>query len=197
MTYLEKYKLKNPGLSTKQLVDVVLNTCPHGDNGLAICCPPDLRYNGMKNEQRCPICWIREIPETEPTNNITDEREDGNMKKFTKDDLKVGYVVKFRKGDLRMIMPTARNTLVAIGPDGQNGDIYHYNNNLTSRVGPRLDIIEVYGYTTWDNEIYNISTDNRPLLWKREEKTCDSCAHKVVCTHVGMCEHYMEKETSK
>lgn len=124
-------------------------------------------------------------------------------KNFTKADLKVGYVVKFRRGDLRMIMPASLGKLVAIASDGSNGDISKYRDDLTHQYGEKaadfagLDIMEVYGLSCWDHEAYMISTSSRELLWKREEKTCDSCAHKVVCTHVGMCEHYMEKNANE
>jgi hypothetical protein len=122
-------------------------------------------------------------------------------KKFTKDDLKVGYVVKFRRGDLRMVMPSASGHLLVAGVDGSNGDIPHYNDDLIHSYGAehpsmfkQLDIMEVYGLSRWDFKALEISTEGRELLWKREpEKTCDDCAHKVVCPHVGMCEHFMAK----
>lgn len=124
-------------------------------------------------------------------------------KQFTKADLKVGYVVKFHRGDLRMIMPTADGMLVAIASDGTYVDIHGYRDDLTHQYRDKsadfkgLDIMEVYGFNHWHYEACKISTSDRDLLWKREEKTCDSCAHKVVCTHVGMCEHYLEKNANK
>lgn len=128
-------------------------------------------------------------------------------KKFTKDDLKVGYVVKFRRGDLRMIMPGYCGQLLAIASDGSNGELDKYEDNLLHSYGldnsrihrdfKSLDIMEVYGFSCRDHTAYYISTEYRDLLWKREEKTCDSCAHKVVCTHVGMCEHYLEKNANE
>lgn len=96
-------------------------------------------------------------------------------KKFTKADLKVGYVVKFRRGDLRMIMPASLGKLVAIASDGTNGDISKYRDDLTHRYGEKatdfadFDIMEVYGLSCWDHEAYMISTSSRELLWKREE----------------------------
>lgn len=204
MTYLEKYKLEHPGLSSEQYLKHVIDTCPRGALGIPIFCPQDLRTPGMTNEARCPICWNREIPGTEPTNNTTNEREDGNMsKKFTKKDLKVGYVVKLRKGEIRMIMPGENGALVVINKDGTHSRLNdQFDDDLKMRgefrAIPEIDIMEVYGFAKYDYMAVKFSTEDRDLLWKREpEKTCDSCAHKVVCTHVGMCEHYMEKEASK
>ena len=120
-------------------------------------------------------------------------------KKFTKDDLKAGYVVKYRNGNLRMVMPSTGG-LVLTSIDGQWLNIStELHDDLTAVPWPvdsndhSLDVMEVYGLARYGNSTWHISTANRELLWEREEKTCDSCAHKVVCTHLGMCEHYMAK----
>ena len=123
-------------------------------------------------------------------------------KNFTKDDLKVGYVVKYRNGNLRMVMPSTGG-LVLTSIDGQWLNIStELNDDLTALPWPldsndqSLDVMEVYGLARYGNSTWHISTNNRELLWKREEeskKTCDQCIHKVVCTHVGMCEHFAEK----
>lgn len=203
MTYLEKYKLEHPGLSDEQCQDVMINTCPHNEHGLAIYCPRDLSGIAcfMANSQRCPICWNREIPGTEPTNNTTNEREDGNMsKKFTKKDLKVGYVVKYRNGEFAIVMPYTGGLLVFTDLEGKHGRENQYQSDLLVNPGlnHNFDVMEVYGFNKYCHRTMGLSSEYRELLWKREpEKTCDNCAHKVVCTHVGMCEHYMEKEASK
>ena len=120
-------------------------------------------------------------------------------KKFTKDDLKVGYVVKLRNGDTRMVMPQASGSLVVTDAKGFWSFLSDYRDDLTFD-GIKVcdccdhDIMEVYGLADLGAYTVNFDSLRRKLLWKREEeKTCDSCAHKVVCTHVGMCEHYMEK----
>lgn len=125
-------------------------------------------------------------------------------KQFTKDDLKVGYVVRIRKGDLYMVTMNADDKLTMVTDSGSWMRLYAYNNDLTdspltssfslSVAEPKYDIVEVYGYSRFGNRTARIETDYRPLLWKREEKTCDQCIHKVVCTHVGMCEHFAEKK---
>ena len=198
MTYLEKYKEEHPGLSDEEYLKVVMHNCPIDNDGRTLRCPPTSKVKPCISNA-CPVCWNQEIPGTE--NN---ESEDGNMsKQFTKKDLKVGYVVKYRNGNLRMVMPsTGGLVLTSIGGQWLNIST-ELNDDLTAVPWPvdsndhSLDVMEVYGLARYGNSTLHISTNNRELLWKREEKTCDSCAHKVVCTHVGMCEHYLEKETSK
>lgn len=104
------------------------------------------------------------------------EREDKNMNKnFTKADLKVGYVVKYRNGNLRMVMPYLGG-LVLTSIDGSWLNIdTELNNDLTGTrvifgVDDTFDVMEVYGLNTYGSYTCHISTDNRELLWKREEK---------------------------
>lgn len=96
-------------------------------------------------------------------------------KNFTKADLKVGYVVKYRNGNLRMVMPfTGGLVLTAI--DGQWLNIgTGLNDDLTEKRGPfswngGLDVMEVYDLNYYENKTCEISTKNRELLWKREEE---------------------------
>lgn len=104
------------------------------------------------------------------------ESEDKNMNKnFTKADLKVGYVVKYRNGNLRMVMPYAGG-LVLTSIDGSWLNIgTDLDDDLTEKmdifgVDGALDVMEVYGLHHYGNSTCRISTDNRELLWKREEK---------------------------
>lgn len=104
------------------------------------------------------------------------EREDKNMNKnFTKDDLKVGYVVKYRNGELRMVMPYSRG-LALTDLDGKWLNINtELNYDLTEvpcvpgTTKNSLDIMEVYGLSAFGSTAYRISTFGRKLLWKREE----------------------------
>ena len=198
MTYLDKYKEEHPGLSDEEYQRIVREDCPIDKDGNTIRCPSSSMVRpGISTT--CPVCWNQEIPGTKPTNN-TNEREDGNMNKnFTKGDLKIGYIVKQRDGELRMVMETRNDGTVLVKNDGWFLALNGYSDDLTHKgdADGGWTIMEVYGYRGHGGGACNISTANRELLWKREEKTCDNCAHKVVCTHVGMCEHYMEKEASK
>ena len=124
-------------------------------------------------------------------------------KNFTKKDLKPGYVVKVRNGTLELVTlsgayGTAANPImISVSDEGTWTDITNgILNDLRSggaSINSEYDIVEVYGYSKYANMALKVSTEYRDLLWKREEKTCDQCIHKVVCSHVGMCEHFAEK----
>lgn len=205
MTYLEKYKEEHPGLSDEEYRSKVARACPHHPNGRALSCPAHLPgYSDAILADRCRMCWNQEIPDTEPTNNTdNNEREDNTMNKnFTKADLKVGYVVKYRNGSLRMVMPYTGGLVLTTRNGGMLDISTALNDDLTyrsfiQRTFKELDVMEVYGLNQHGGDACSISTNNRELLWKREEppkKTCDDCIHKVVCSHVGMCEHFAEKK---
>lgn len=124
-------------------------------------------------------------------------------KNFTKADLKVGYVVKTRAGEVYMVMCNFDGELTMVKANMDWMRLYAYNDDLTDSprtstwlgvANKKYDIMEVYGYSHICARALTVETDNRDLLWKREEKTCDNCIHKVVCSHVGMCEHFAEKK---
>lgn len=113
------------------------------------------------------------------------EKEMKNEQKFTKDDLKPGYVIKLRNGKYYIIWIVGKETLIAT--DG-NLDWQYLSNgwddrlNSTYRGGktyPAItydktkDIVEVYGYVQ-GGEYYargsgEISSCHRPLIWSRQE----------------------------
>ena len=105
--------------------------------------------------------------------------------KFTKDDLKPGYVIKLRNGKYYIIWIVGKETLIAT--DG-NLDWQYLSSAWDDRLDsicrsgkayPAIthdkmrDIVEVYGYVQ-GGEYYargsgEISPDHRPLLWSRQE----------------------------
>lgn len=94
---------------------------------------------------------------------------------FTKDDLKVGYVVKTRACGMYMIMPANDDSLIMVREDRRGEPVNNYLPNLTHNLSSRfdcvqtLDIMEVYGHPALKYHALEISTEYRPLLWKREE----------------------------
>lgn len=96
-------------------------------------------------------------------------------KNFTKADLKVGYVVKYRNGNLRMVMPLEGGTLVLTSDDGSWLHSEDVNDDLTCRrvkwgePTDSLDIMEVYGWSGWPSNAMYVATAGRKLLWKRED----------------------------
>lgn len=90
-----------------------------------------------------------------------------NNKQFTKDDLKVGYVVKLRNGDVRMYMPCSFCSFSLVSTNGTITSCYDID--LTNTEGSCWDVMEVYGYAQNGSSALMISIQNRERLWTREE----------------------------
>ena len=59
-----------------------------------------------------------------------------------------------------------------IGDNGMHDRLLDgsYSDDLKSIGWPELDIIKVYGYTEYAYDSFRIRTEDRPLLWQREER---------------------------
>lgn len=99
-------------------------------------------------------------------------------KKFTKDDIKAGYIVKMRDGSLNMVTVDGDDDLITVDENRDWMRIRDYDNDLRDtgkgsifKTGPnpKYDIVEVYGGCYSRGESLKISTEDRDLLWKREE----------------------------
>lgn len=121
--------------------------------------------------------------------------------KFTREDLKSGYVVKLRNGELRMVVRAGRFTKVLVSPIGgwaylssnwgddlKRVDLYRHNHH-ESVPSKSQDIMEVYGLvqsTEHYGEALICSTAYRPLLWTRTpavkmtlEEICEKLGYEV------------------
>lgn len=87
-------------------------------------------------------------------------------KELKKEDLKVGYVVKFNDGVLGMVAPVVKdngeNDLII----RFNDSVYHYTYITYDTL---LSINKVYGYSANARAPFSISATFRELLWKREK----------------------------
>lgn len=95
-------------------------------------------------------------------------------KNFTKDDLKVGYVVRCRNNELHMYMKLADGSSVIIDEYGSALKMEHFDDDLRDKTPESVTdytITEVYGYSESFMHACRISTYRRPLLWKREKPT--------------------------
>lgn len=91
--------------------------------------------------------------------------------KFTKHDLKVGYIVR-DSHDLYMVMVTSSDEQIMVDKNGgwMPLDKYDTNLNHNSDIGSSAySITEVYGYSNSRTKSCDISTYGRTLLWKRED----------------------------
>lgn len=111
-----------------------------------------------------PECEVEFYADTE------DVKEQKENEMFTKDDLKVGYLVKTRSGELAHVVDTEQNGLCLNYVGGHNY-MRVYTDDLinTSGSGSKFDIIEVYGLTENGYEAHKFGINDRKLLWKREE----------------------------
>ena len=99
------------------------------------------------------------------------------MAKFTRADLKPGYIVVLRSGVLGMVMPCVHNDVVRLiiaykstcFRDGFD-IVDFYKEDLTQKFDDSsVDIIEVYGYSCCVQETMQFSIRTRNLLWRRPE----------------------------
>ena len=88
---------------------------------------------------------------------------------FTKSDIKGGYLVKTQFGDIGIVIPTSENEWVLSWEKG--GFIFESKDTTDDLLDidgeDDYDIIEVYGYTTDQSDLFNPLI--RELLFKREE----------------------------
>ena len=90
-----------------------------------------------------------------------------------KDELKVGYLVRHRNGELAMVMPIKfnMNPIGLISSKGHWCSLRQFADDLTFEGSYREnDIMEVWGLNNYIAYTLSVSTNGRELLWKREEK---------------------------
>lgn len=106
--------------------------------------------------------------EVEFYEDVEDAEEQKENEMFTKEDLKVGYLVKVRKGGLAHVVNTTQKGMCLNYEEGR--DTFNiFNNDLTSKWLSGYDIIEVYGLTETGYNAHKFEVGDRKLLWKREE----------------------------
>jgi hypothetical protein len=100
------------------------------------------------------------------------EWSDYMEQEFAKEDLKPCMVVKFRTGELGLVVQTQyRGICIRF----QNSDNFlylsEYMENLKKNDGFNcFDIIQVYGFSEFVSESMRLNTENRELLWERKEQ---------------------------
>lgn len=92
-------------------------------------------------------------------------------RKFTINDIKSGYVVKFRDGKLMMVMRAGDFEKILCDDEGDWIYMSRYSSSFKHPILKRCDIAEVYGLVEeghYEDAAF-LDTDHRPLLWKRSE----------------------------
>lgn len=92
-------------------------------------------------------------------------------KEFKKNDIKSGYVVELRDGSRLMAIRYNQELFnkIIIDEDGEWSHFDQFNNELTSKISSKYDIMKVYGLSQYPYQALNISPRYRPLLWERKE----------------------------
>lgn len=92
---------------------------------------------------------------------------------FTKDDLRIGYVVVLKGGDKAMVMPYRNLGKMKLALDfetyGQCITLDNYFDDL-KHPNNKFNVETVFGYSEYPYSTLNFSTKGRPLIWKREEQ---------------------------
>jgi len=87
---------------------------------------------------------------------------------FTKDDLKIGYVVQLRNGDFRMVINSFKGA-VFMSMDGFSM-FGSYKKDLTiGGFEGKRDVIKIWGFADDIIQSLFIGTISRELLWERKE----------------------------
>lgn len=91
---------------------------------------------------------------------------------MTKSELKPGYVVQFRNGELRMVMPTQKQyVLVAMKSECPFwSGLDNFDENLVNAYNDERTIVKVYGCSEFTTTIWGFERKHRKLLWERSEK---------------------------
>ena len=87
---------------------------------------------------------------------------------FTKDDLKIGYVVQFRSGDFKMVMNSFKGA-VFMSMDGFSMFDYYKKDLTIDVLDGKCDVIKVWGFAHDIMQSLFMGTISRDLLWERKE----------------------------
>lgn len=97
-----------------------------------------------------------------------DAKEHKENEMFTKDDLKVGYLVKVRNGRFAHVVDSTEEGH-CLNYEGGWSELSSYSDSLHSAYNDARDIMEVYGLTEYGYNAHKFEVGKRKLLWKREE----------------------------
>lgn len=89
---------------------------------------------------------------------------------FTKEDLKVGYLVKDKDDEFAHIVYTREEGLCLNYEDGYE-PLSNYSSDLTHKTHSDCDVVEVYGLTARGYNAHKFEVGGRKLLRGREEAT--------------------------
>jgi len=87
---------------------------------------------------------------------------------FTKDDLKIGYVVQLRNGEYEIVMNSIDGVVLMNMGSYSYLDSYEKDLKCCGLLG-KYDVIKVWGFVSDVRQSLFIGTISRDLLWERKE----------------------------
>ena len=109
--------------------------------------------------------------------SFTDEMIERKIS-FTKDDLKVGYVVETKGGELKMVMEVQKGLVLAA--NGACINLDNYSEELTNiQQFTQYDIVKVYGFTAWSAQALRVSASDRYIIWERKEEPIEITIEEI------------------
>lgn len=91
--------------------------------------------------------------------------------KLSPTNLEVGYILQLRNGKLFMIM-NGHKGIVFVGDSGYTSlssyDVATFKNK--NRIDGTLDIMKIYGFTSYSAEALKLKIGDRPLIWERNDE---------------------------
>lgn len=91
---------------------------------------------------------------------------------MTKSELKPGYIVRYRDGNFRMVMPLENELILVemVFEDPCYTTLTYHNEDLTCSGCPSCDIMEVYGLSASRRSVWTLDKNDRELLWTRKKQ---------------------------
>lgn len=86
-----------------------------------------------------------------------------------KSDLRIGYLLECRNGELKMLMPTTGQDIL-IAKHGGYYQISALKEDLTTDFSEKYDIVKVYGFSSYSSSVLDFDKRGRELLWERDKK---------------------------
>lgn len=118
--------------------------------------------NGEVPDGHVYFCWGHQL-------ELVEEKSDV----FKKDDIKPGYLVQLRNGEISIVTVVQGDEtpeLVLVSYIDKWLYLNDFNNDLTIDDKPDLDVVKIYGYSKYAYNSLKFITDYRPLLWERKAK---------------------------
>lgn len=128
--------------------------------------------SAIVNYDRKLVCNVDEfLSMAAALKGFTYIKKEDMQKEFTLNDLKPGMLIKYRKGDIRLVLSNINNTLFFADDIFASDKIENiYNLDLTHKKNKSFDVVAIYTFVEFDSINSLLKLKNVTCLWQREEK---------------------------